>query len=218
MLQNMIKHNYEEIRKRISEYVDPNAISIIAVTKYQTVEAANEAIACGITEIGENKVQQLYERDKLLLPAKRHLIGHLQTNKVKQAVSVADLIQSVDSERVAVEISKQAGKINKIQEVLIEVNIAAEETKTGATLDEFKNIIQTCGSLPNILVKGLMAVMPISADEFHFEHMYNLFCETADMKYTNTQIQTLSMGMSNDYLTAVKHGSNMIRVGRSLFL
>ena len=163
MLQNMIKHNYEEIRKRISEYVDPNAISIIAVTKYQTVEAANEAIACGITEIGENKVQQLCERDKLLLPAKRHLIGHLQTNKVKQAVSVADLIQSVDSERVAVEISKQAGKINKIQEVLIEVNIAAEETKTGATLDEFKNIIQTCGSLPNILVKGLMAVMPISA-------------------------------------------------------
>lgn len=218
MLRNMIKQNYEEIKKRISEYADINDISIVAVTKYQTVEAANEAITCGITEIGENKVQQLCERDKILLPAKRHLIGHLQTNKVKQAVSVADLIQSVDSERVAVEISKQAQKINKIQEALIEINIANEETKTGASLTEFKNIIQTCASLPNILIKGLMAVMPISAEEYYYEQMHDLFGETAAMNYTNTQIQTLSMGMSNDYITAVRHGSNMIRVGRILFL
>lgn len=214
----MIKHNFDEIKKHISEYVDPSTVSIIAVTKYQTVEDANEAIACGIKEIGENKVQQLLERDKLFLPAKRHLIGHLQTNKVKQAVSVADMIQSVDSERVAVEISKQAKKIDKIQDILIEVNIANEQTKTGASVDEMKSIIEVCESIPNISVKGLMAIMPISAEEYYYERMHDLFLETASINYNNTKMQILSMGMSNDYKIAVKYGSNMIRVGRALFM
>lgn len=218
MLPSMIKDNYDEIIKRISEYADPSSVTVVAVTKYQTIEAANEAISCGITDIGENKVQQLCERNSILLPSKRHLIGHLQTNKAKQAVSVADLIQSVDSERVAVEISKQAEKIDKIQEVLVEVNIANEETKTGASIEELKSILTVCGSLPNIFIKGLMAIMPISGEEYYFERMHDLFQETAAMKYTNTQMQILSMGMSNDYVTAVKHGSNMIRVGRVLFL
>lgn len=214
----MIKQNYEEIKKRISEYCDISDITLVAVTKYQTVEAANEAICLGISDIGENKVQQLRERKTLLLPAKCHLIGHLQTNKAKLAVCNSDLIQSVDSERIAVEISKQAEKINKVQDVLIEVNIAKEETKTGADVESLKTILTLCGSLPNILVKGLMAVMPISGQEYYYESMYDLYMETAAMKYKNTQFTTLSMGMSNDYETALKHGSNMIRIGRSLFL
>jgi pyridoxal phosphate enzyme (YggS family) len=213
----MIKQNYEEILAHISEYTDPSSVSIVAVTKYQTIEAANEAISCGIKDIGENKVQQLCERNALLLPAKRHLIGHLQTNKVKFAVAVADLIQSVDSVRVAVEISKQAVKAEKTQDVLIEVNIADEPTKTGAAVSELNTILDTCESLSNIHVVGLMAIMPIGASEYYFEKMHSLFLETKTINYTNTQLQTLSMGMSDDYLLAVKHGSNMIRVGRTLF-
>jgi len=213
----MIKDNLNEIINRISAYADPSAVKIVAVTKYQDIEAANEAIRCGITDIGENKVQQLCERNSILLPATRHLIGHLQTNKAKQAVAVADMIQSVDSERVAVEISKQAGKIGKIQDALIEINIADEETKTGAPVTDLIPIIELCETLPNISIKGLMAVMPISAKEYYYEKMQNLFLETASIGYVNTQLQILSMGMSNDYDIAVKHGSNMVRIGRTLF-
>ena len=213
----MIKDNYEEILKHISEYADPSTITVVAVTKYQDIESANEAIRCGINDIGENKVQQLYERNGLLLPARRHLIGHLQTNKAKHAVEVADTIQSVDSERIAVEISKQAGKIGKIQDAFIEINIANEETKTGASVTDFKTIIETCSSLPNITITGLMAIMPISCEEYYYEKMKDLYLEASSIGYKNTQLQTLSMGMSNDYVTAVKHGSNMVRVGRTLF-
>ena len=213
----MIKQNYDEIIKSISEYTDPSKITIVAVTKYQTVEDANEAILCGIKDIGENRVQQLVERNSLLLPSKRHLIGHLQTNKVKNAVAVADLIQSVDSVRVATEISKQAAKIYKIQEVLIEVNIANEPTKTGASVFDLKEIINVCEELSNIRVNGLMAVMPVSADEYYFEKMSDLFLNTKSNHYANTRLNILSMGMSGDYLLAIKYGSNMIRLGRTLF-
>ncbi len=170
----MIKQNYTEIVDCIKEYTDPSTVTLVAVIKYQSVEAANEAIKLGISDIGENKVQQLCARNHLLLPAKRHLIGHLQTNKAKHAVSVADLIQSVDSVRIAEEISKQASKINKIQDVLIEINIADEQTKTGASINELNDILNTCSNLPNLFVKGLMAIMPIAAKEYYYEKMHSL--------------------------------------------
>ena len=213
----MIKDNYDEIIARISEFVDPSTVTVVAVTKYQSVEAANQAILCGIKDIGENKVQQLCARNELFLPVNKHLIGHLQTNKVKSAVAVADLIQSVDSVRVAVEISKQATKIGKTQDILIEVNIADEATKTGASVNDLNDIINVCASVSGIAVKGLMAIMPIGADEYYFEKMHSLFQDIQTRNYANTQLQTLSMGMSDDYPLAVKHGSNMIRVGRTLF-
>lgn len=213
----MIKHNYTEIISHIKEFVDPATVTLVAVTKYQSIEAANEAIQCGISDIGENKVQQLCARNSLLLPAKRHLIGHLQTNKAKSAVSVADLIQSVDSVRVAAEISKQAAKIDKIQDVLIEINIANEPTKTGASVDDLTDILNTCSCLPNIFVRGLMAIMPIVADEYYYEKMNFLFHDFQSQNHKNILLQTLSMGMSDDYQIAVKNGSNMIRVGRTLF-
>ncbi len=213
----MIKQNYNEIIDRIKEYTDPSTITLVAVIKYQSVEAANEAIQLGISDIGENKVQQLCARNNLLLPAKRHLIGHLQTNKAKHAVSVADLIQSVDSVRIAEEISKQASKIDKIQDVLIEINIADEQTKTGASINELNDILNTCSSLPNLFVKGLMAIMPIDAKEYYYEKMHSLYLEVQSHNHGNIQLQTLSMGMSDDYQIAIKNGSNMIRVGRTLF-
>lgn len=213
----MIKENYDEIINRISEFADPSTVTVVAVTKYQSVEAANQAILCGIKDIGENKVQQLCARNDLFLPVKKHLIGHLQTNKVKSAVAIADLIQSVDSVRVAVEISKHAAKIGKTQDILIEVNIADEATKTGASINDLNDILNACASVSCISVKGLMAIMPIGADEYYFEKMHSLFQNTKTRNYENTQLQTLSMGMSDDYPLAVKHGSNMIRVGRTLF-
>ncbi|MBQ6051816.1 MAG: YggS family pyridoxal phosphate-dependent enzyme [Clostridia bacterium] len=213
----MIKDNYNEIIARISEYAEPSTVTVVAVTKYQSLESANQAILCGIKDIGENRVQQLCERNELFLPVKKHLIGHLQTNKVKPAVAIADLIQSVDSVRVAVEIAKQASKLDKIQDVLIEINIADEATKTGASINDLNDILNACANISGISVKGLMAVMPIGAQEYYFEKMYSLFQDAKTRNFTNTQLQTLSMGMSDDYPLAVKHGSNMIRVGRTLF-
>lgn len=213
----MIKDNYNEIIARISEYAEPSTVTVVAVTKYQSLESANQAILCGIKDIGENRVQQLCERNELFLPVKKHLIGHLQTNKVKPAVAIADLIQSVDSVRVAVEIAKQASKLDKIQDVLIEINIADEATKTGASINDLNDIFNACANISGISVKGLMAVMPIGAQEYYFEKMYSLFQDAKTRNFTNTQLQTLSMGMSDDYPLAVKHGSNMIRVGRTLF-
>lgn len=213
----MIKDNYNEIIARISEYAEPSTVTVVAVTKYQSLESANQAILCGIKDIGENRVQQLCERNELFLPVKKHLIGHLQTNKVKPAVAIADLIQSVDSVRVAVEIAKQASKLDKIQDVLIEINIADEATKTGASINDLNDIFNACANISGISVKGLMAVMPIGAQEYYFEKMYSLFQDAKTRNFTNTQLQTLSMGMSDDYPLAVEHGSNMIRVGRTLF-
>jgi len=213
----MIKDNIEEIQKRISFYRNPAEITLIAVTKYQTVEAANEAIKCGITDIGENNPIQLFDRVPLLLQSKKHLIGHLQTNKAKKAVESADLIQSVDSEHVAIEISKQSVKINKIQDVLIEINIANEATKTGATLSEFIPIARLCSNLEGIKLKGIMAVLPKEINERFYQEMFEQYKKIQQINLPNTEINILSMGMSSDFEIAIKNGSNMVRIGSLMF-
>jgi len=200
-----------------------DSVKIVGVVKYQSVEDANALISEGsVTDIAENYVQALVERNNLFLPAKRHLIGHLQTNKVKAAISVADMIQSVDSVKLLREIEKQAAKISKPVEVLLQVNIAREEAKTGIFEEQLDELILSASEMPHIRVKGLMSIMPIETKLLYYQKMYALFIDKREYLVhnicsNNISMDYLSMGMSSDYETAIKCGSNMIRLGRCLF-
>ncbi|MGQ9610952.1 MAG: YggS family pyridoxal phosphate-dependent enzyme, partial [bacterium] len=150
-----------------------------------------------------------------------HLIGHLQRNKVKDAVKIFDCIQSVDSLRLAEEINKQCEKINKIMPILIEVNIGGEESKYGIDPDKTADLIAQIALLPNLHVEGLMTMEPYFDDPNYarpfFKQMKQLFDEIKNMKIPNTNINILSMGMSNSYQVAIEEGSNMVRIGTKLF-
>lgn len=192
-------------------------VTIVGVTKNQTAEAANEIIKNGITVVAENRVQAMKEKADLLLPSKRHLIGHLQTNKVKVALSLFDLIQSVDSERLLLEIDKEAKKLGITAEIFFQVNIAREEIKFGMFKEDLPKILQTASELENIKVSGLMSIMPIETKDDYYKNMYDLFAEMQNKNGGNIDLKFLSMGMSGDFCTAVRYGANMVRLGRCLF-
>lgn len=194
-------------------------VTLIAVTKYQTIEAANAAIAAGITDVAENYVQALVSRAPLLMPCKIHMIGHLQTNKVKQLFGVKNLamIQSVDSAHLAQEISKQAKKTEKDIDILIQVNIADEQTKFGLDPADVRSTVEAVSGMDNVKIKGFMSIMPIGADRIYYEKMNDLFCNYQALGIPNTEFKYLSMGMSGDFETAVECGANMVRIGSYLF-
>lgn len=207
---------YKEIIKTI-----PDDVELVAATKQRSIEEIKQAIDAGIKIIGENYVQEALSKYKEIENVKWHLIGHLQRNKVKDAVKIFDCIQSVDSLKLAEEINKQCEKINKIMPILIEVNIGGEESKYGIDPDKTAGLIAQIALLPNLHVEGLMTMEPYFDDpnnaRTYFKQMKQLFDEIKNMKIPNTNINILSMGMSNGYQVAIEEGSNMVRIGTKLF-
>lgn len=218
-----IEENYKRILYNVEESVAKyrnvdDKVDIIAVTKTVAPEAVNYAISCGINKIGENRVQEfLVKKDYYDKKADIHFIGHLQTNKVRNIIDDVNLIQSVDSVRLASEINKLAERMGKIQDVLIEVNICKEDSKHGLSPNILRDTILELSNFNNIKIKGLMAIPPINSPEEIFYKMQKLYIDISEENIDNIDMKILSMGMSNDYQIAVKYGANMIRIGSALF-
>lgn len=216
----MINERVTEILKEISTGNNlGEEITLVAATKMQTAETINTAIESGLQVVAENKVQEFREKTARLLPCRQHFIGHLQTNKVKYIVGKVELIHSVDTLNLATAINDFAAKKGIVQDILIEVNVGGEISKSGFSPDETESAVrEITETLKNLRVKGLMAMMPISSDNEYlaslFDKMRNLYDK---LKNTGLPFTYLSMGMSEDYKTAIAHGSNTIRLGTALF-
>lgn len=225
---NDINYNYNKIEENICNAALASGrkrddIIFLSATKTVDVEYINYAISLGLKYIGENKVQELLSKyDGYNLNAcSLQFIGHLQSNKVRQIVDKVDMIQSVDSVRLAQEIAKQSIKREKITDVLLEVNIGKEESKSGVFPEQLEELIGSVSTLEGIKVKGLMTIPPICDDEkiisAYFSDMYKLFIDIKGKNMDNVSMDYLSMGMSSDYEEAIKCGANMVRIGSSLF-
>ena len=202
---------------------DPSEIKLCAATKMNDADAVRQAIAAGVDCCGENRVQELTAKlaENAYEGAPVHFIGHLQTNKVKQVVGKVDLIQSVDSERLLAAINKEAAKQGIIQNILLEVNIGEEASKSGFRVEDIPEIVEKIGEFPNVCIKGLMAIPPISEKEGEnlkfFQKMFHLSVDIKKKIEDNVMVDCLSMGMSGDYRDAIMAGSTMIRVGTAIF-
>ena len=191
----------------------PEEITLIAVTKKQPASAVTEALACGVTEIGENYVQEAAEKRHSVPSGHWHLLGHLQSNKAKQGVALFDLIQSVDSLRLARTLGREAQALGKTQDILMQVHLGDEATKTGLPPAQVNDTVAEMTALPGIALRGLMGIAPYNGDPRpHFQELRRLF---DTMPVVSRPI--LSMGMSGDFETAIEEGATMIRVGTALF-
>ena len=202
------------IKENIADLHIPNNVKLVAATKTRSVEEIKQAVEAGVACIGENKVQEAKQKFPFLPQVEKHMIGHLQTNKVKSAVELFDMIQSVDSIKLAKEINKRCKAINKVMPVLVEINISDEENKYGIKLCDAEIFINKISQFKNIEVQGLMCMAPFVEPEetmSYFRKMKSLFDSLGSLKW-------LSMGMSNDYKMAIKEGSNMVRIGTSIFV
>ena len=202
---------------------DPKSIQLCAATKMNDAEAVREAIRAGVDCCGENRVQELTAKlaENAYQGAPVHFIGHLQTNKVKQVVGKVDLIQSVDSLRLLEAIDREASRQGIRQDILLEINIGREATKTGFREEEIFPLVEKMGSFPNVCMRGLMAIPPICQESGgnlkFFQKMFHLYVDIRAKKYDNVKVDCLSMGMSEDYPDAIQCGSTMIRVGTAIF-
>lgn len=223
-----IRENLEEVKGRIAAACaragrSPAEVTLIGVTKTKSAEVVNQGIACGITDIGENRVQELLEKyDAIQKGVKIHLIGHLQTNKVKYILDMADLIHSVDSEKLADEISRLAAAKQKTAEVLVQVNVSGEESKSGVAPERLDALLGHIARLPAIRVSGLMTIPPLDSGNMEttrgvFRALHKIFVDKQAVSYDNITMRHLSMGMSNDFEIAVEEGATMVRVGRAIF-
>lgn len=223
-----ITQNVQEIRKELDQLAQrmgkrPDEILLVAVTKTRTVEEINAAIDAGITDIGENKVQEILDKYESVKPVRWHLIGHLQSNKVKYIIDKVSLIHSVDSFRLAEEIQRRALQHGIVMDILIQVNAAEEESKFGIHQEETTKLIHDIlANCPNIRICGLMTIAPFEEDPesvrkfFHQLHeIYDQCSKTLD--HPNLKMQYLSMGMSHDFRVAIEEGSNLVRIGTALF-
>lgn len=223
----MIKENLCTVLNNIKQAASEagrseDEVTLIAVSKTKPVEMLKEAYDAGIRDFGENKVQEIVEKyDKLPSDIRWHLIGHLQTNKVKYIIDKVYMIHSVDSYKLACEISKQAVKENVTMPILIEVNVADEESKFGAKPEETEDLIREISKLPGIIVKGLMTVAPFvensEENRPHFYALKQLLVDINAKNIDNVNMDCLSMGMSGDYNVAIKEGATFVRVGTSIF-
>ena len=223
-----ITQNIEEIRGRMAQAAarsgrKPEDVLLIAVTKLHEPDEIEEAIAAGVTDIAENKVQEIQKKfDQIHSPVNWHLIGHLQTNKVKYIIDKVVMIHSVDSVHLAQEIDKRAAAAGKTMDVLLQVNAAHEESKFGLDPKDvpqvFREILDSC---PNVKIRGLMHIAPWSEDPEeirpYFKEVKDLFDTLAAVEHPNADFKYLSMGMSHDFETAIEEGANIIRVGTSIF-
>ena len=223
-----VEYNYNVINERISEAAQKvgktrEDIKFLAATKTVDVEVINYAISLGLNYIGENKVQELISKydNYNLENCSLQFIGHLQSNKVRQIVGKVDLIQSVDSVKLAKEISRQSANKNVNTDILVEVNIGREENKSGVLPEMAYELIDEIKDFDNISVKGLMTIPPISDNSQEISEYFNkvnkLFIDISGKKLDNVSMDILSMGMSSDYYEAILMGANMVRVGSSLF-
>lgn len=220
-----LEQRLSDVRARIkaaAENCGRNAddIKLIAVTKTYPTDIMNEAIRLGVTDIGENKPQEVRDKFGCVLPVKWHLIGHLQSNKVKYVIDRCCMIHSVDSIKLMQELEKQASEKDCHIDILIQVNISGEQSKSGIAPDELDSLLLHAKELKRVHVKGLMTIAPKS--EYgdvspYFEKMKSLFDNTAAKQYENVTMAELSMGMSGDFETAIAYGATMVRIGSLIF-
>lgn len=230
-MQSLIKENIEVIRKRIEKAAikvgrNPSDIKLIAVTKNVEPQNIIEAIEAGVVDFGENRVQELLNKANIIEEKsdkniKWHMIGHLQTNKVKYIVDKITMIHSLDSLKLAQEIDRKAQKLGKTIDVLIQVNIAEEASKFGLKKNEVLDFVKTVGSLKNIKVKGLMTIAPFAENpeqvRFVFSGLRKIFIDICRKNINNIDMKYLSMGMSNDFEIAIEEGANIVRIGTAIF-
>ena len=223
-----IAENVAKIRAQMEQAArkagrDPSEIKLCAATKMNDAQAVREAIAAGVDCCGENRVQELVEKyaQGAYEGAPVHFIGHLQTNKVKQVVGKVDLIQSVDSLRLLKTIDAEAKKQGIRQNILLEINVGLENSKSGFLLEDIPEILKNISTYSNICVRGFMAIPPISLNSGDnlkfFQKIFHLSVDIKGKKYDNVMVDCLSMGMSNDFMDAISSGSTMIRVGTAIF-
>lgn len=223
----MVKEQLLEVRRRMEEACrqagrDPKEVTLIAVSKTKPADMIQEAYQAGARDFGENKVQEILEKQPVLPGDIRwHMIGHLQRNKVHQVIGRTVLIHSVDSLRLAQEIEKEAAKKDIHADVLLEINVAREESKHGFFLEESEEAIRQISLLPHVHLKGLMTIAPFVANPEEnreiFKKLYQFSVDIAGKNIDNVSMGVLSMGMSNDFEVAVQEGATMIRVGTSIF-
>ena len=222
-----IRKNLETVRAQISEAAETvgrggDEVILVAVSKTRTPEEINTAIDAGTTDIGENKVQEIMDKYDDIKPVRWHMIGHLQTNKVKYIIDKVDMIHSVDSIKLAKEIDKRAKAHDKTMDILVQINPAEEESKFGVTIegagDLVREILDTC---ENIRIRGLMSVAPIAEDprdvKPFFDGVKAKYDELAQIDDPKLDFKYLSMGMSHDFAVAIESGSNLVRVGSAIF-
>ena len=223
----MIKDNVKRVLDNIAETAiksgrNPSDITLCAVTKTVTAKEAKEVMEAGVMTLGENRVQSLLEKYEILKDEPCwHLIGHLQTNKVKYISDKVSLIHSVESIKLAEEIDRKFKEAGRIAEILMQVNVSGEESKFGITPFEAYELAEQISQLENVRVKGLMTMAPLTAtpDECrkYFYELKKLSCDIADRKIKNIEMKHLSMGMSGDYREAIMEGATIVRVGSALF-
>lgn len=217
-----VESEIEKARLRRTQVPKDAPVRLVAVTKNHDVAAMREAIDAGVQEIGENRIQETKSKfDVLDRKVKWHLIGHLQTNKAKQAVKYFDLIHSIDSEHLAVAVNHAAASIDKIQDVLVQVNLAEEASKSGIHEDGLMDLLKAVDSLENLRLRGLMLIAPNYEDVEEcrplFRNMYGIFQRIKGREWKRAKIEYLSMGMTHDYRIAVEEGANIVRVGTAIF-
>ena len=217
-------HNVKEtiasaLARRTERKETGDEVCLVAVTKNHPASVVTEIQTLGVGNIGENRVQEAREKQQQVgHPGKWHLIGHLQTNKAKQAVEFFDLIESADSEHLLRALEKEAAKQGKVMDVLLQINVAREPQKTGFLPEDYEAVLPLLESFPHIRVRGIMVIAPNTSDQtvLHsvFRQGYDYFCK---LKRQRKDIDFLSMGMTSDYAIAVEEGANMVRVGTALF-
>lgn len=223
----MIHDNLLDIRKRVEAACkragrDLSEVTLIAVSKTKPVEDVKEAMKDGVIDFGENKVQEIMDKTEVIKePLNWHMIGHLQRNKVKYIVDKVCLIHSVDSLRLAQQIEEEASKKNVVCPILIEVNVAKEDTKFGVSVEETEQLIRQISEFPHVKVKGLMTIAPFVDDpednRVHFKALKNLLVDIKRKNIDNVDMSILSMGMTGDYEVAIEEGATMVRVGTGIF-
>jgi hypothetical protein len=223
----MIADNLKSVRQRIARSCEktgrsPEDVTLVCVTKEAEVSRVEDVLKTGTRNLGENRVQELAAKYKAIgNRASWHFVGHLQTNKAKDAVKIASLIHSVDSIRIAREIDKEAEKIGKVQNVLIQVNVSGEKTKFGLAPDDIADLIKKSAACNNINIRGLMTIAPETADPEdarpYFRKLRELTKRINDVRCAAHDMRILSMGMSNDFEVAIEEGSTMVRIGRAIF-
>ena len=223
----MLKENLSVVEENIKKACekagrDRNEVTLIAVSKTKPVEMLEEVYDTGIRNFGENKVQEMCEKmDVLPKDIKWHMIGHLQRNKVKYIAGRTELIHSVDTYRLAEEINIQAKKKNVIIPILVEVNIAGEESKFGTSAEDAMLLVEDISKLENVRIKGLMTIAPYVEDAEenrpYFRKIKQLAVDIANKNIDNVSMEILSMGMTGDYMVAIEEGSTMVRVGTGIF-
>jgi pyridoxal phosphate enzyme (YggS family) len=224
-LYNYIEENLKQVKDRIAAAAmqagrEPDEITLVAVSKTFPAEAISAAVEYGVTDIGESRIQDAEPKISALGNiAKWHMIGHIQTNKVKKAIKMFDLLQSVDSMKLAEEINRRAGQMDKVVECLVEINSSGEESKYGISPDDTFEFLERLKGLPNVIPVGLMTIGPFIDDQQIIRHAFRmtkeLFFEIKKM--VGDEFSILSMGMSDDFEIAIEEGSNMVRVGTAIF-